>query len=145
MRLTEQGTENFIAYHEWDEYCYYNHIQDPWKIEEEIKDEYRTMTELRDEKGKYLGMSVKYDEPTEDQIQRLNDCYKYRDEYITMRELWVGRYLLENFGYNALSIFAQAQLQETALQEWFAQVKPCEGADGQCSLDCPSWAVCAIT
>ena len=102
------------------------------------------MTKLRDEKGKYLGMSIKYDEPTEDQIQRLNDCYKYRDEYITMRELWVGRYLLKNFGYDALSIFAQAHSQERALQEWFAQIKPCEGAEGQCSMNCSNWAVCAF-
>ena len=65
------------------------------------------------------------------------------DKYMDDREIWVGNYILKNFGYDALIIFAQTHGQEeTAFQEWFAQIEPCAGIEAQCSIFCLKFLEC---
>lgn len=90
-----------------------------------------------------------WDGPNEDQKRRLKECHQYRDEYMAEREKWVGNYLFKNFGYNALTNFAQTHSQEKtassydrAFYDWLKKLYPCEGADKQCNFACPVFNNC---
>ena len=141
MVLSKTGSQIFIAYNEWQKYCKENNIEDPWHLERKIEKEY-----IHYKKENINGMEVDaiyYDDPTEEQKQRLNECHKYRDKYIKDRDIWVGKYILKNFGYNTLSIFAQTQGQEeTAFHNWFTQIEPCEGNEQQCNMFCLKFTEC---
>ena len=146
--LTEQGSNTFWAYDAWKMHCVKEHIQDPWKLEEKIRNEFTHHYKTIDEKG-YDVWHIDYDEPTEDQKERLKKAHEYRDEYMAEREKWVGNYLFENFGYNTLSKFAQTHVQgktapsyDRAFNNWYAKVYPCEGADKQCNFACPVFNSC---
>lgn len=139
--LSENGSHTFLAYNAWRQHCADENIQDPWELERSIQDEYT------DYGNKIIGgreiYTINVKEPTEDQIQRLKDCYKYRKDYMRDRDIWTGNYLLKNYGYNDLTIFAQAHSRDNpAFQEWFSNIKPCEGIDGQCAFICPIFQTC---
>ena len=139
--LTEQGSRVFYAYDNWHNYCRENNIADPWQLEEKIRDEYTRHYETFDEHGMRIG-HIEWDEPTEDQKQRLAECHKYRDQYMIDREEWVANFLFKNFGYDTLSNFAQTHLPEESRNKIFGSIKPCEGPQGQCAFDCPIFNNC---
>ena len=139
--LTEQGSRVFYAYDKWHDYCRENNIADPWRLEEKIRDEYTRHYETIDEHGMRIG-HIDWDEPTDDQKRRLKECHDYRDKYMIDREEWVANFLFENFGYDALTNFAQTHLQEKSRIKIFGSIKPCEGPQGQCAFDCPIFNNC---
>ena len=141
MVLSKSGSQTFIAYEAWREYCKDNNIKDPWQLEREIEKEYTHYGE--EVIDGITAWTVKWDNPTIEQKQRLAECHKYRDKYIDDREIWVGNYILKNFGYDALIIFAQAHDKaETAFHEWFAQIEPCAGIERQCDMFCHKFLNC---
>jgi len=142
MKLSQNGSQSFFAYEAWREYCLENNIVDPWQLEREIENEYKHSYTTVNDHGN-TEWHINYDEPTEEQKQRLKECHKYRNQYIQDREIWVGKYILKNFGYNALTFFAQAQTRkESAFQDWFAQIEPCEGNEQQCNMFCLKFTEC---
>ena len=141
MVLSKHGSRTFLAYDAWHQHCAKEKIKDPWEWEQEIESEYKHYKEENIDGS--IVYTIECELPTEDQKQRLLECHKYRDQYMIDRELWVGKYILKNFGYNELTIFAQAQCKEgSAFQEWFAHIRPCDGADEQCSFDCAHFSEC---
>ena len=141
MVLSKSGSQTFIAYEAWHEYCKNNNIKDPWQFEREIEKEYTHYGEKIINGVK--AWTINYDNPNEDQRKRLAECHKYRDKYMDDREIWVGNYILKNFGYDALIIFAQTHGQEeTAFQKWFEQIEPCDGQEAQCSMFCLKFLEC---
>lgn len=132
----------FAAHEAWDRYCVKNKIKDPFKALEDLRNEY-TEYHHYPEKGLFTGEIIIHD-MTEEQKNREIQLKKERDEYIKDRELFVGQFLLNHYGYNELSNFAQSHFSESSskLQEWFQTVKPCEGKDGQCQIFCPIFQEC---
>ena len=100
-------SEIFQAYEAWHIHCIKEKIKDPWELIDKINDEFTEYKNLVNKCNKWIGTEIKIKEPTPEQVKKLNDAKIYRDNYLIMRELWVGNYILENFGYNILSIFAQ--------------------------------------
>lgn len=141
MVLSKSGSQTFIAYEAWHKYCKDNNIKDPWHLEREIEKEY---TQYGEETiDGITAWTIKQDDPTIEQKQRLAECHKYRDKYMEDREIWVGNYILKNFGYDALIIFAQAHNNpKTAFQKWFTQIEPCTGIEGQCNIFCHKFLNC---
>ncbi len=132
----------FAAHEAWDRYCIQNKIKDPFKALEDLRNEY-TEYHHYPEKGLFSGEIIIHD-MTEEQKNREIQLKKERDEYIKDRELFVGQFLLKNYGYSELSNFAQSHPSEysSKLQEWFQTVKPCEGKGGQCQIFCPIFQEC---
>lgn len=132
----------FAAHNAWDMHCIKNNIKDPFKALEDLRNEY-TEYHHYPEKGLFSGEIIIHDMSEEQKIREIQ-LKKERDEYIKDRELFVGQYLLKNYGYNELSNFAQSHLLESSikLQEWFKNVRPCEGKDGQCQIFCPIFNNC---
>ena len=130
----------FAAHEAWDEYCRENKIRDPFKALEDLRNEYTEYYYIPELHSTNIIIS----DMTEEQKNREIQLKKERDEYIKDRELFVGQFLLKNYGYNELSSFAQSHHYEnsTKLQEWFQTVKPCEGKDGQCRMFCPIFFDC---
>lgn len=130
----------FIAYEAWDEYCRENKIKDPFKALEDLRNEYTEYYYIPESHSTNITIS----DMTEEQKNREIQLKKYRDEYIQDRELFVGQFILKNYGYNELTKFAQSHFSENSikLQEWFQTVKPCEGKDGQCRMFCPIFRDC---
>ena len=130
----------FAAHEAWDEYCRENKIRDPFKALEDLRNEYTEYYYIPESHS----TNIIINNMTEEQKNREIQLKKERDEYIKDRELFVGQFLLKNYGYNELSSFAQSHHYEnsTKLQEWFQTVKPCEGKDGQCRMFCPIFFDC---
>lgn len=149
--LNEDSSKIFWAHEAWQNYCIKNKIQDPFKLIRDIEDEYHHYKEIFDEKGHHKGTEITIDDPTEEQQKRLKKAKEYRDSYMISREIWKGKYIFKNFGYNILSKFAQTHsLSETApsydkaFHQWHRTIHPCDGADGQCSFACPIFYNCAL-
>ena len=124
----------------WHDYCNIYGIEDPWELINKIKNEYTHKTV-----DKYT-WSIEYGQPNEDQIKRLKEAEKYRDQYIENREIWKANYIFKNFGYDALISFAQTHpFEKTALSRSVEQVYPCEGAYGQCNFACPVFHNCSYS
>jgi hypothetical protein len=143
IKMVVKFMANLFAAHEaWDRYCIKNNIRDPFKALEDLRDEY-TEYHHHPEKGLFSGEIIIHDMTEEQKIREIQ-LKKERDEYIKDRELFVGQFLLKNYGYNELSNFAQSHHYEFngKLQEWFQTVKPCEGKDGQCQIFCPIFQEC---
>ena len=130
----------FAAHEAWDRYCIKNKIKDPFKALEDLRDEYIESYYYPESHT----TEIIINDMTEEQKNREIQLKKERDEYIKDKELFVGQFLLKNYGYSELSIFAQSHHYEfsSKLQEWFATVKPCEGKDGQCQMFCPIFSDC---
>lgn len=132
----------FAAYEAWREHCAMAGIRDPWDWEREIESEYKQYGENIVNGVKVFTVSWK--EPTEDQKRRLQECYSYRDKYITDREKWVGQYLFDNYGQRALDNFARIHSQNEEFQAWYQNLRPCEGEGRQCAFSCPVFQTCAL-
>lgn len=129
IALTNGQVHNFQAQEAWRKYCLKNNIKDPWILIEQCQskiDEYS-----------------KRDCPRE-LFDRYYELQTYKDKYIYDRDVWQGKYILKNFGYNAFSKFAQTHpFSKDALpKEWEQDVYPCDGAEGQCSFVCPVFYNC---
>ena len=129
----------FAAHEAWDRYCIKNKIKDPFKALEDLRNEYTEYYHYSNGSGEIIIHDM-----TEEQKIREIQLKKERDEYIKDRELFVGQFLLNHYGYNELSNFAQSHPSEYSikLREWFQTVKPCEGRDGQCQIFCPIFQEC---
>ena len=130
----------FAAYEAWDRYCIKNKIKDPFKALEDLRNEYIEYYFH----PKLHRTDIIINDMTEEQKNKEIQLKKERDEYLKDRELFVGQFLLNNYGYNELSNFAQSHPSESSskLREWFQTVKPCEGKDSQCQIFCPIFYEC---
>lgn len=130
----------FAAHKAWDRYCRENKIKDPFKALEDLRNEY---TEYHFHPESYK-TDIIINNMTEEQKNREIELKKECDEYLKDRDLFVGQFLLKNYGYNELSNFAQSHHYEfsSKLQEWFQTVTPCEGKNGQCLIFCPNFYNC---
>ena len=138
IKLSEFGSHNFIAHDAWEQFVIDNQIQNPFKALEALRSEYMTYVSHPDG-----STDIFIDDMTEEQKIREKKIKKDRDEFIVKRDIWIGNYLLENFGYDDLTKFAQTQYQgETAFQHWFGQVRPCQGLNGACNMFCPIFNSC---
>ena len=142
-------SEIFQAYEAWHIHCIKEGIEDPWELIDKINNEFTEYKDLVNQCNKWIGTEIKIKEPVPEQVKRLTDAKIYRDNYLVMRELWVGNYILENFGYNTLSIFAQqhiksktAQIYDREFWKWFSTIRPCDGLHGQCSIFCQHFNNC---
>ena len=149
--LEKNGGENnmseiFQAYEAWHIHCIKEKIEDPWELIDKINNEFTEYKDLVNQYNKWIGTEITIKEPVPEQVKRLTDAKIYRDNYLVMRELWVGNYILENFGYNTLSIFAQqhktAQIYDREFWKWFSAIRPCDGLHGQCSIFCQHFSNC---
>ena len=130
----------FAAHEAWERYCIKNKIRDPFKALEDLRNEYTEYYFHPDSHS----TDIIINDMTEEQKNREIQLKKERDEYLKDRELFVGQFLLNHYGYNELSNFAQSHPPESSikLREWFQTVKPCEGRDGQCQIFCPIFQEC---
>lgn len=130
----------FAAHAAWDRYCIQNKIKDPFKALKDLRNEY---TEYHFHPESH-STNITINDMTEEQKIREIQLKKERDEYIEDRELFVGQFVLNYYGYNELSSFVQSHPSEYSikLREWFQTVKPCEGRDGQCQIFCPNFNHC---
>lgn len=130
----------FAAYGAWNKYCKKNKIKDPFIALEDLRNEYTEYyyhPELH-------STNIVISNMTEEQKNREIQLKKERDEYLKDRDLFVGQFILENYGYNELTKFVQNHHYESSskLQEWFQTVRPCEGKYGQCRMFCPIFSDC---
>lgn len=60
---------------------------------------------------------------------------EYIDKYIQEREKFISRKLFEVYGYTIMKRYSEKYNVEIS-------VKPCEGADGQCNMECDYFGTC---
>lgn len=130
----------FVAHTAWDRYCIENKIKDPFKALEDLQNEYTEYYYIPESHSTKIIVK----DMTEEQKIREIQLKKERDEYIEDRELFVGQFVLNYYGYNELFSFVQSHPSEYSikLREWFQTVKPCEGRDNQCQIFCPNFNNC---
>lgn len=140
--LNKEQSRIFNANMEWDAYVSENHIRDPFK---EQRENWKNFTKtIRNSDG---STTIIIDD------KQLADKKKELKEYIPLfiaeREIWIGQYLLKNYGYDTLSYFAQTHSNgETASSydrkfwEWFERIFPCDSKEGQCHIFCPNFNNC---
>ena len=149
--LTEDGSNIFWAHEAWHDYCSDHNIKDPWvlmrKCENKIN---KTWKEINDKGHEitHIDFHPKNEWPA-DILKEYQELEKYRDQYMCDREIWEGKYILKNFGYNTLIKFAQthsksktASKSDKAFNDWFAKIYPCEGKERQCNFACPVFNNC---
>ena len=135
----------FQVDHAWQQHCIDQNIKDPWVLMNQCENKVNKHWKEIDDKGNEvwcIDFHLKEEWPPE-LLEEYNQLKLYRDQYLCDREIWEGEYILENFGYDALIEFAQMhRLSETApaynraFHEWYHNVRPCEGKEGQCNLLC---------
>jgi len=142
--LSGDNFKIFKAYEAWE-----NHV-----IKDNIKDAFKELEKLHDEYTHYHcndngSITIIINNMTDEQKNRKKELEEYRSEFMIEREIWTGQYILNTYGYNTLTTFAQSHRQgETAeiydrkFWEWFEHVIPCEGKDGQCLIFCPNFNNC---
>lgn len=135
----EKISIDFLSVQEaWENYCLKNNILNPFHAIQKLWDEHVTV--FKNEKGI---TTIVINDMTEEQKIRLKELAEYRDKFIQERELFKGQFILNEYGYNALTFFAQVHhAYDTQFQEWYHSVKPCEGFGGQCNLFCPIFCEC---
>ncbi len=138
MVLDKESGYIFNAYTAWDSYVFRNNLRNPFKEKEELFNE--CTTTIKNENG---STTLIIKDKTPEQLAREKDIKEYIDKFLVEREIWVGQYLLDKYGYDTLSYFAQTHSPtETAFFEWYRNVLPCEGKDGQCFIFCPNFHNC---
>lgn len=147
--ISGDGAKIFHTHEAWHNHCAENKIKDPFKLIRDIENEYHHYKELYDENGHHRGTQIIIDDPTKEQQERLKRAKEYRENYMISREIWEGKYIFKNFGYNVLSKFAQQHQQgetapsyDKAFHEWYKTVYPCESAEKQCAFSCPVFHNC---
>lgn len=138
ITLSKIGTEIFNADQAWLDYCEENDIRSPWIDLDSLYNEYTHYNYAEDG-----SINIIMDDMTEEQKIRQKELEKYRDEYLSEKHIFIGQFLLNTNGYNALTFFAQAHYpSDSKFQEWYHTIKPCEGFEGQCDLFCPIFCEC---
>lgn len=142
ITLSKDGAQIFSAQQAWLDYCEENNIKNPWISLDHLYNEYIHYHHNDDN-----STTIIIDDMTDEQKNKEKELKQYRDEYIEMRRLWEGKYILENFGYNTLSIFAEISSagqsgppSDFAL--WFNSIHPCDGFNGKCNLFCDNFNNC---
>ena len=95
IKLSEFGSHNFITHDAWEQFVIDNQIQNPFKALDALRSEYMTYVPCPDG-----STEIFIDDMTEEQKAREKKIKKDRDEFIVKRDIWIGNYLLENFGYD---------------------------------------------
>lgn len=146
--VSDTGVKIMDAHSAWMKYCRENHIEDPFELIRKCHDKVNTTCTKYDEKGypiTYIDFHS-YDEWPPDAYYELQKLEKYRDKYMSEERVWEGKYILKNFGYNVLSIFAQANMGDEPYNQdfkaWYAMVRPCDGPQGQCNMYCNYFNEC---
>ena len=149
--ISGDGAKIFAAHEAWQDYCIKTHTEDPWKLMRDCENQINKSWDEINEKGHKI-THIEFhskDEWPENLRKKYNDLKKYRDSYMISREIWEGKYILKNFGYNVLTKFAQthsssetAPSYDKAFHEWFKKVYPCEGVEKQCNFACPVFNNC---
>ena len=142
--LNEQESKVLNAYFEWDKYVAKENIYNPFIGKRHLSDE---ITETyKDSEGQTI---IKINDKTEAQKIKDEELDEYIPLFIAKREIWVGQYILKNYGYNSLINFAQthskgetAQSYDRDFWKWFENIKPCEGKNGKCSIFCHDFNNC---
>ena len=138
MVLNKESSRIFKAYSAWDSYVFRNNLRNPFKEKEELFNE--CTTTIRNENG---STALIFKDKTPEQIAREKDIKEYIDKFLVEREIWVGQYLLDKYGYDTLSYFAQLHSPtEIAFFEWYCNIPPCEGKDSKCFIFCPNFHNC---
>ena len=137
IHVSEFGSHCLEANDAWENYLLKNNICNPineqWKLRNMV-------TTYREENGTTF---IEKRDFTEEEQERYNQLSSEINKFLSNKEIWVGNYLLQNFGYDDLTKFAQTQYQgETAFQHWFGQVRPCQGLNGACNMFCPIFNSC---
>lgn len=143
--LSEDGSKIFHAHEAWEQHVVKKGIKDAFKELEKLRHEYTHYHNNDDG----LGFTITIDDMTEEQKIREKELKKYRDEFMAEREIWTGQFILNNYGYNTLTTFAQshsksetAQFYDRKFWEWFDRILPCDGHEGQCLIYCPNFGKC---
>ena len=147
MVLSEQGTKLLLAHEAWKKYCEQENIEDPWQLMEQCEEKINKHWTEIDENGHTIWHyeTHSFDEWPKELQEEYNHLKKYRNQYMITREIWEGDYIFKNFDYDTLTFFAQTHgPEETAFWQWYAQLHPCESADGQCLFSCPIFQTCAL-
>ena len=122
----------------WLAHCVENNILDPFEALQDLWNEHVDIS--RDRKGI---TTIIVNDMTEEQKIRQKELEEYRDKFIQERDLFTGQFILNKYGYNALTFFAQAHHSDDSIfQEWYRTIKPCEGAGHSCDLFCPIFTEC---
>lgn len=139
--LNEQGSKVLNAYFEWDKHVKRENICNPFTEKRRLRSEF-TET-YQDSAGRTI---IKINDKTEEQKIKDKELDEYIPLFIAKREIWVGQYILKNYGYNSLINFAQTHSKDETAQsydrefwKWFESIKPCEGENGKCSIFCPDF------
>ena len=134
---------NFEAHEKWHEYCINNNKPDPWKLIRDLENEYIIRT-YNDKEWR-----IEMKEPNVEQKAKMEDLLKYRDEYMCERDVWEGQYIFDNYGYEQVKKYVDLHTRYTenepysiAVRQWFNNLRPCEGKNGQCSFVCPVFQTC---
>ena len=140
--LNKEQSRIFDANMRWDIYVNENNIRNPFKEQQE---NFKKFTKTIHNPNGSTTLIID-DEQLADKEKELKE---YIPLFIAKREIWIGQYLLKNYGYDTLSYFAQAHSKgETApsydrkFWEWFERTLPCDGKDGQCRIFCPNFNDC---
>lgn len=151
MTLTENGSKIFWVHEAWQEHCIENNIVDPWVWMRQCEDKINKHWKEIDEKGHIVWHAEIHskDEWPEELLKEYNQAEEYRSKYMIDREIWEGKYILEEYDYALLEYFYKMhntdEPYDVAFRKWFETVKPCESQEGQCSLFCPQFNNCGDT
>lgn len=143
MKIGRDGAINFEAHEAWHQYCADVGRADPWTLIRDLENEYIIRT--YNDKEWHIEMN----EPNDEQKAKMKDLLKYRDEYMCERDVWQGQYIFDNYGYAQAKKYVDLNTRYTenepysiAVRQWFNNLRPCEGKEGQCSFVCPVFNTC---
>ena len=142
--LSEDDSKIFEAHEAWEYHVIKDGIKDVFKELEKLHDEYTHY--YHNDNGNTI---IIIDDMTEEQKIREKELKEYRNEFMAEREIWMGQYILNTYGYDTLITFAQshhqgetAEIYDRKFWEWFKHVLSCESKDGQCFIFCPNFNNC---
>ena len=140
------GAKIFDAHEAWEIYRAKNKIENPFLSLLDLYSKVNpSKTEYDENNYPYTSISFHgYDEWSDEDKKEYDRIVNYRKQYMIDRDIWEGKYLLDNYGYNVLSIFAQDHSKESAFQEWFSTIRPCDGNKGSCSIYCEYFNNCNL-
>ena len=145
MTLTENESKIFWVHEAWQDYCVENNIVDPWKWIRQCEDKVNKRWVETTDKG-YTIWHYSQGEWPNDIREEYKQAIAYRDQYMIDREIWEGKYILEEYDYALLEHFYKMHRTDApydvAFRKWFETVKPCESQEGQCNIFCPQFTSC---
>ena len=148
MILSENGSKIFWAHEAWHDYCRGNNIRDPWQWMRSCEDKVNKRWTETDEQGhtKWFAEFRAQEEWPEDIREEYKQAIAYRDQYMIDREIWEGKYILEEYDYALLEHFYNMHKTDAPydvkFRQWFDTVSPCQSQEGQCNLFCHQFNNC---